>query len=217
MAIHIDGSGNEQIGSGPSDGLPSLNSRGTIAYDVMGNPMISEAGAGEHPFNTLAFNVKVQTRPEFVSPAWSPDERMLLWWMVENPLEDNKIYNLLRFDLNTRSYTKIYTVKPVGSTQGWYPAPVWSPDGSMLAFQIQDQQSSKNLIIGRADGSLWQVFNLASDPLWSPDSQWVYFIQWQPNSDAFQAARVSILDLSPGSAQTVDLPEGCIPVQWIGK
>ncbi len=217
MVINADGSGNEQVAGGPVDSLPSLSSEGKIAYDIMGNPMVYEAGAGEHPFDALAFGLRPQTRPEFVNPAWSPDGQTLLWWMVENPLEDSKVYDLLRFDLKSNSYTTIYIAKPVGGTRGRYPNPLWSPDGNWLALQTGDQQAPRDLVVGRADGSRWQGFSLASNPVWSPDSQWLFFIQWLPHSDAFQAVKVSVLDLSSGSTQTVDLPEGCVPVQWVGK
>ncbi len=215
MVINADGSGNEMIGGGPVDGLPSLSGDGKIAYDIMGNPMIYEAGAGEHLFDAMAFGLQLKVKPEFVSPAWSLDGKALLWWMVENPLEENRIYDLLRFDLNDRSYTKIYTATTAGGAQGWFPTPLWSPDGSRLALQTWDQQNSRSLVVGRADGSQWQVFGLASSPLWSPDGQRLFYALWQPNSDAFQAVQVSVPELPTGPAQPVDLPENCAPSGWL--
>ncbi len=73
------------------------------------------------------------------------------------------------------------------------------------------------LRVGRADGSQWQTFGLASDPVWSPDSQRLAFVQWPPRSDSNLAAKVSLLDINTWSANPVDLPDGSIPSQWLGK
>jgi hypothetical protein len=216
--INMDGSGNEQIGGGPSSSLPALSSDGkTIAYEILGNPMLYEVGVGSHPFDALSFGLNPSKPPEFYSPAWSPDGKVLLWWMVENPSGENKVYSLLRFNLHEKSYTALYITRQAVTTQGWLPSPVWSPNGKWLAIQTRGETTPWDLIISRDDGSQWQRFGFASDPVWSPDGQRLVFIQWPSNADSYFAAKIFMVDVYSCSTVSLGLPEGCIPTQWISK
>jgi len=62
-------------------------------------------------------------------------------------------------------------------------SPKWSPDGLQLAF-ISDVSGKPQVFIANADGTgAWQVTDDpqgASDPIWSPDSQYLLYGQAQP-------------------------------------
>jgi hypothetical protein len=67
------------------------------------------------------------------------------------------------------------------------------------------------------DGTQWQRFGFASDPVWSPEGQHLIFIQWPSNADSYLAAKISMVDVHSGSTVSLGLPEGSIPTQWISK
>lgn len=202
----------ETLGEAPSLSMPSLRRDGkTIAYDMDGIPEIYEIGEGTHPFDALSFGLEPESRVVYTSPAWSPDGESLLWWVVQ----PEKTYTLVRFDLAAKSYSILHEAQLVGGTQGWFPNPLWSPDGQWVAYQTRGETTLHDLTIARADGSQEYRLGLATDPVWSQDSLRLVYTQWPPRADSYLAASVSIIDVPSWETKTVDLPDGSVPIEWM--
>jgi len=82
------------------------------------------------------------------------------------------------------AHAQSWTVQPFVDGPGNQMYPIWSPDGKQLAY-ISDETGTPQVFIINADGSgKWQVTNEsngASEPLWSPDSQYLQYGQYFTN------------------------------------
>lgn len=127
----------------------------------------------------------------YAKPQWRPDPSApMLAYSVGEP----GYYNIAVFDLKTRQQT-IISALPAAET--W---PVWSPDGSLLAWDASDSM----IRMARLDGTIVREFRTPLNYAfsWSPDGN--YLLGWaRETSDT--RLRMRILPLDP-SAQPVDIP-----------
>jgi Tol biopolymer transport system component len=153
-----------------------------------------------------------------VSPAWSPDERMLAWWVVTGEGTDSRTA-LALFDLNTNTHRLIHSYQPIGGG-GFNTAPVWSPDGLWMATTVLSENGKASLWVFSVDGEEVELGDMAY-PLWTSGGEALLVNVWPQDGAAFGAAAVlflpgewipNTLDLNPGSVLLafLDLLRGII-------
>jgi Tol biopolymer transport system component len=111
----------------------------------------------------------------YLSPRVSPDGRRLALW-IEDANAQVCVYDLARAAI---------------SRAAWSPddhSPVWSPDGSRLAFE-SGRDAVHQIFIGRADGTGDNVqvttgehHHYLTD--WSRDGRWLAFVEFHPETGA---------------------------------
>src|SRR6202034_2650107 len=111
------------------------------------------------------------------APAWSPDGHSIAFVSNRSDFEDPD------HNYNTDKGKSPVHVTTHPGTEG---APAWSPDGKWIAFTIQlepklYQYATFHIGIAPATGGEMKVLTLkldrnASEPHFSPDGKWIYFI-----------------------------------------
>jgi Tol biopolymer transport system component len=116
-------------------------------------------------------------------PAWSPDGSMITF--VSSRDGDSEIYVM---GADGSGQTNISNNPPSGSNAtGIDVGPVWSPDGSKIAF-VSLRSGNNEIYVMNPDGS--GVVNLTNsardehDPTWSPDGSHIaYVVGWGDDAD----------------------------------
>jgi len=127
-----------------------------------------------------------------MSPAWSPDGRNIAYVSFEG--DQAAIYSQT---LSTGTRTR------VSARAGVNGAPVYSPDGRMLAIALSQGQGNLDIytleIATQTLRRITENTSIDTDPEWSRDGQWLYF-----TSDRAGSAQVYRVQAVPnGQAQRV--------------
>lgn len=96
------------------------------------------------------------------NPDWMPDQNSVVYG---NGLDQSSDFALYRFDLRTLRSEKI------SGTEGLFD-PVWSPDGKKL---VAVDVASSSLFLVDLTGKRTQLGHPAYYPVWSADSEYVYY------------------------------------------
>jgi len=218
-SVGIDGSGylilDKDTGSFSSPALSPVDS--TIAYDRAGSAWFYRLDAGFEAFDLG--EIMIMDNPEEIkiaSPAWSPDGSKLAW-VIGGPFGEGESWRmgLVVFDLQHSSFDLLHLYEPIGGS-GWPPAPVWSSDGSWLAFQTLSERNKSDLWAIRADGSEEYYLGFSSKPIWSPDGKFLVYSELPcDQTPCFSDTVNQIIEVGIWEAETLDLPPESLPHAWV--
>lgn len=128
-----------------------------------------------------------------VIPSWSPDETEIVYASFDGNNTDIWIASL-------------FSGNPVllaGDSSENY-APAWSPDGSLIAYQSnQDSTVSEIWIMDRSGNNKQRLTftpngNWSRAPSWSPDSHWLAFVSDQNGSIGADYGEIFIISIETG-------------------
>ena len=176
---------------------PSMSPDGTkIAFVVYDN---GRKSSQIYTAKADGSNRKQLTKGQYYNwtPRWSPDGKQVVFETTRNANADNNVTN--------GGYRDIYVMDSDGQNQanltmnsyGHHPS--WSLDGKFIAYMAH-----RSVFVMRADGSnkhnVSQGKTRDSEPVWSPDSQWVAFTRTAGNPPAEGAMDIWIMK-SDGTEQ----------------
>jgi TolB protein len=137
---------------------------------------VSQEGAGEESRYRLIVADADGDNPQTVadspqplmSPSWSPDGRKLAYVSFEG---DQSAVYVQTLNTGTRDRVSAYP--------GINGAPVFSPDGRMLALTLSGEQGNLDIhmldIAGRVLTRLTRNVAIDTEPAWAPDGENIYF------------------------------------------
>lgn len=111
------------------------------------------------------------------APAWSPDGTKIAFTGYDHEGSSSggganyDVYTMNADGSDLRNLTKTPDDVARGASQG---PPVWSPDGTMLAFEGDDGKSD-GLYVMNADGTGFRWLAEGGRPVWSPDGSRILF------------------------------------------
>jgi WD40 repeat protein len=173
-AVGIDGTdyGVLDAEHDPGPGPPAPAPDGErIAYGGGEVGYIKTWGGDVEVFDPRDYGLSTDTSLHIGSPAWSPDGDQLAW-VIGNVPEPEQISTVV-FDMAARTATIVHTHTVLGGRGGWFPAPVWSPDGEWLAVFTDDLPDRRyRTTVVRADGSEAHEIG-AGSVVWHPSGEWL--------------------------------------------
>jgi TolB protein len=150
-------------------GLVFVSTRGQDAADYGGFDLyrVDADGTDEQRLTVTARDV------DDTQPAVSPDGTRIAF-VSDRPVPDYGFTDLFVMDIDGSDVQRLtFDAEPDGASFGHYAdSPVWSPDGSRIAFS-SDRSGNKDIWVVDADGT--DLTNLTADPsedldpAWSPD------------------------------------------------
>ncbi len=175
--INTDGTNHKILTHTGNNSCPALSPDGNlIAFSSS-----REGFSGIYLMNSDGSGLKLLTNKNssFSCPQWSPDGQQLVYVSVD--FEGSQIFTMDIYDRTDKQLTN--TVNPVWNDRG-YPregnnTPVWSPDGSKLAY-VSWQNGNPDIYTMNSDGSnkiqLTDSNMRDENPDWSPLGDYIIFI-----------------------------------------
>jgi Tol biopolymer transport system component len=184
----------------------------TIAYGSSGRGWLYRWDTGPQTFDPADYGLDSAGEIELGNPAWSPDGTKLAWVLAGDLDSDGDFrWGVGVFDFLARS-GQILFVYGSGGGDGWPPAPVWSPDGTWLAFEAWAETANETGVwVVRADGQNQVPVHLGgSQPIWSPDGHWLALRDLATDRPGHWMA-----DVGSWSLLALDLPTDAEILAWI--
>ena len=203
--------------------LPALSPDGqTIAYDRGGDnasedgiltPWLFHLEDGPAPFDYAAYGFTPVPDLSFGQAAWSPDGRYLAW-VVGGELSGDGEWQIgiAMFDLETQSVELFNPYAPTSGpfVAGWEP-PTWSPNGEWLTWSVFTQGGLPNFLVMRPDGTEERIFDMATNPIWSPEGNLFAYTQLT----SLTSGTIMVTETGQWQPQRTDLPSQIGFVTWI--
>lgn len=149
----------------------------------------------------MTYNITYQSRATDEGGAWSPDGRQLAFISTRRGMRELFIMSL--------AYPRGLTVIPTGSIGvGWRP--VWSPDGTHIAFEIDDGRALQiavyDLLAPEGENNPLRLTDAPVDsrfPAWSPDGRQLAYVTWSEGD-----AEIFLHTFATGETQNITQSEG---------
>ena len=88
-------------------------------------------------------------------------------------------------------------------------APVWSPDGSMLAVTTDNYAG---ILVANADGSGLRALGMGSHPAWLPDSRTIVYTIVRDNGENSTGSTLMSMDTATGATATLLASRSLVPL-----
>lgn len=214
--MNADGTGTKRLTTSPRDD-------DSPRWSPDGTQIVWSKNSGDSPTGRLKVMNADGTEPYLLTgserddtwPRWSPNGEQILF-NSRNPCTDEQLCTLTQFDVHvvdadgsdernlTRSENDEYT-------------PVWSPDGSRIAFTREVGEEDAEIFVMDADGSeVTQVTDTPGAnfiPSWSPDGSQIAFTQIT-HIENFNT-RLGVVDVDTGEVRILTTEEvGGVTPTW---
>jgi len=212
--MSLDGSNYQTLADTSSFWGPAPSPDGdTIAFDSGEAAWLYHLNSGvREQFDTAAQGMESPADLKIGSPSWSPDGKELTWWAGASFGGGPFQMGLVVFDLQGKTARFLHQYQPVGGSGGWLPPAQWSPDGQWLAFTTRGEGRTPELWIARSDGGEAHALGAGALPLWSPDSQQLIYLTYDP---AGNFAGMVVVNQEAWQPLALDLPSASQPVAWL--